>query len=432
MKFKRIAVISRDSGQGEVWRAKSEDGVEVAIKYVKLPVAIADVGTELKRFEREISCMKQLDHHNIVKIIASNMRSDPPFFIMPLASGSLRDLLPLHPDGMPESEAVEMMLTVLDAIAYAHRKKVLHRDLKPENILIYGDQPSIADFGLGRRLQSGSTTITMANVGLGTLQYSAPEQLINGHDGDERSDVYSLGRVFYEMLTGKVPFPRMDLQLVPAKFRHVVFTATRDDPDARYKSVAAMIHDLKVVVNNYESMRTPLQRASGLFAALASDAGGSSADAQALSRLLIEHGDDAELFGELSKKVTPELAAALGAVSIDSYEQIVMAYDRFANSHHDWDFCDTVADVLVSLYGATTSTELRTTILRRLMLLGKAHNRFYVADQFAKIAASSFEEQVYVQIIAGLLHENPDCKEFLRFALGKKSLPPMIVQELAA
>lgn len=432
VKYKRIAIISRDSGQGEVWRGESEDGLPVAIKYVKLPVAIEDVGTELRRFEREISCMKTLNHPNIVKILGSKLESETPFFVMPLAAGSLRDLLPLHPTGMPESEAVTMTLTVLEAMAYAHKNKVLHRDIKPENILIYGDQPAIADFGLGRRLQSGSTTITMANVGLGTLQYSAPEQLMNGHDGDERSDVYSLGRVFYEMLTGKVPFPRMDLQLVPAKFRHVVFTATRDEPDDRYPSVTAMIYDLKLVVHNYESMRTPLQRAANLFAAVDKVGGGSTADAEALSRLLIDHGDDAELYQAFSRKMTAAISGSLARVSMDSFEQIVMAFDRFSDAHHDWDFCDLVADALVALYEATTSTELRTMILRRLMLLGTSHNRFYVADQFAKVAAGSFDEQVYVQIIAGLLHENPQCKEFLRIALGKKSLPPLIVQELAA
>jgi serine/threonine protein kinase len=430
MKYKRIAVISRDSGQGEVWRGEAGDGQPVAIKYVKLPVAIEDAGTELRRFEREISCMTQLDHPNIVKILGANLTSATPFFVMPLASGSLRDLLPLHPAGMPEAEAVEMILRVLDAMAYAHKNEVLHRDLKPENILIFKEQPSVADFGLGRRLQSGSTTITMANVGLGTLQYSAPEQLLNGHDGDERSDVYSLGRVFYEMLTGKVPFPRMDLQAVPGRFRHVVFMATRDDPDARYQSVSAMIRDLKLVVNNYESMRTPLQRASGLFTAIAQ--GGSSSDAIALSRLLIEQGDDVELYQAFVRHLTPPMASALAKVSIDSYEQIVMAFDKFADIRHDWDFCDKVADALVALYKATTSTELRTTILRRLMLVGTSHNRFYVADQFATLAAGSFDEQVYVQIVAGLLRDHPESKEFLRFALGKKSLPPLILQELAA
>jgi len=432
MKYNRIAVISRDSGQGEVWRGEDSTGAEVAIKYVKLPVAIEEVGTELKRFEREIHCQSQLDHPNIVKIIASDLNADKPHFVMPLASGSLRELLSLHRDGMPEDDAVTLMMSVLDAMEYAHREGVVHRDIKPENILMFSNQPALADFGLGRRLQSGSTTITIANVGLGTLQYSAPEQLLNGHDGDERSDVYSLGRVFYEVLTGRVPFPRMDIQAVPAKFRHVIFTATMDDPDARYQTVVAMIHDLKVVVNGYESLRTPLARASGLFDALSAEDGGSAADAKALSRLLVEHGDDVELYDNLMLRSSAELMEALAGVSLPAFEQIVVALDRNTDRHFDFEDVDSVADALVDAFWANESIELRKILMRRLMILATTHNRFYIAKRFSGLVSRAIQEQVYVQIVVGLLHDNPACKEFLRFGLLKKSLPPLIEQELAA
>jgi serine/threonine protein kinase len=103
-----------------------------------------------------------------------NLEDEKPFYVMPLASGSLRQLLPLYPGGMPEDLAVTMFFSILDAVQFAHTQGVLHRDIKPENVLIFDDEPVIADFGLGLRLQSGSTTITVAHVGLGTIQYSAP------------------------------------------------------------------------------------------------------------------------------------------------------------------------------------------------------------------------------------------------------------------
>ena len=430
MKYTREVQIGHTGGQGEVWRARAHDGRVVALKYVKLPVAIQEIGTELERFAREVRCQRELDHPHIVKILGSKLKTDKPFLVMPLASGSLRDLLLLHPGGMPEEEACRIIMPILDAMSYAHREGVLHRDLKPENVLMFVDEPRISDFGLGRRLQSGSATITIANVGLGTLQYSAPEQLLDGHSGDERSDVYSLGRIFYEMLSGRVPFPRMDLSKVPGKFRHVIFTATSDDPSDRYQTVSAMIHDLKIVINGYETLRSPVDRAKSLLDAL--EVSNSGADKRALSRLLIEHGDDSELFDEIVARTTVELMGSLAEVSPDGFEQIALAMDRHAAGNFSWDWVDHVANALVVVFWATESTSIRTMMLKRLMLLGKAHNRFYVADVFSALVSEAISEQTYVQIVARLLRAHPECKEYLRKALLKRSLPALITEELAA
>jgi eukaryotic-like serine/threonine-protein kinase len=110
---------------------------------------------------------------------------------MPLARGSLRKLLTKR--SVNVDEAVGIFRQILSGMEFAHSEGVLHRDLKPENVLFIDGRWPIADFGLSRRVLSGSTTITMTNVGMGTWAYGAPEKFLDAHSVDERADIYALG-----------------------------------------------------------------------------------------------------------------------------------------------------------------------------------------------------------------------------------------------
>src|SRR5262249_49932146 len=138
-----------------------------------------------------------------------------------------------------ESAAVAVFPGIAAGVSYSHGNGVIHRDLKPQNVLFVRDGnrkliPAVADFGLGRFTDRDSTTLTLSSVSMGTFEYMPPEQLRgDSKHVDHRGDIYSLGKILYEILTGDLPFPGIDLPKVPASFVYIVERATALRPEDR-------------------------------------------------------------------------------------------------------------------------------------------------------------------------------------------------------
>jgi tetratricopeptide (TPR) repeat protein len=175
----------------------------VAIKVLRSEVAEI-VGVD--RFLQEIRIAAQLDHPNILMLIDSGEADGLLHYIMPLVDGeSLRDRM-TREGRLPIVDALRIAAQVADALDYAHRRGVIHRDIKPENILLSGGHAKVADFGIARTMTTAGTRITQAGVAMGTPAYMSPEQFFGDENLDGRSDLYSLGCVLFEMLTGDAPF----------------------------------------------------------------------------------------------------------------------------------------------------------------------------------------------------------------------------------
>ncbi|HVD59557.1 MAG TPA: serine/threonine-protein kinase, partial [Gemmatimonadaceae bacterium] len=176
----------------------------VAIKAL-LPEIAAGFSTE--RFLREIKLLATLQHPNILPLYDSGQVHGIPYFVMPFVAGeSLRDRL--SRDGaIPTNVAVRMATEAAAALDYAHRQGIIHRDVKPENILLSDEHVIMADFGIARAAaQSADERITSTSVTVGTPAYMSPEQASGDANIDGRSDIYSLGCVLFEMISGKSPF----------------------------------------------------------------------------------------------------------------------------------------------------------------------------------------------------------------------------------
>jgi serine/threonine-protein kinase len=188
---------------------------------VALKVLHADLAATLgpERFEREIATAAQLQHPHVLGVYDSGRTaSGQLWFTMPYVEGeSLRQRLERERQ-LPVDDAVRITREVADGLDYAHELGIVHRDIKPENILLTrrGDA-LLADFGIARALGAGDTTLTATGVALGTPQYMSPEQATGDRTIDVRSDVYTLGAVCYEMLTGEPPFTGGSAQAVIAK-----------------------------------------------------------------------------------------------------------------------------------------------------------------------------------------------------------------------
>jgi serine/threonine-protein kinase len=190
-------------------------GRRVAVKVLH-PELAAVIGTE--RFLAEIRTTATLHHPHILGLIDSGQVDGIPYYVMPFVEGeSLRDRLTREKQ-LPIDDALRLAREVADALAYAHGRGVIHRDIKPENILLQDGHALVADFGIALAIAgAGAQRLTQTGLSLGTPQYMAPEQAMGEKTVDARADVYALGAVLYEMLTGEPPFAGPTAQAIVAK-----------------------------------------------------------------------------------------------------------------------------------------------------------------------------------------------------------------------
>jgi len=187
----------------------------VALKVLR-PELAAVIGAE--RFLAEIKTTANLQHPHILPLHDSGEAEGFLFYVMPYVEGeSLRDRLDREKQ-LPIDDAIRIASEVADALDYAHRHDVIHRDIKPENILLHDGRALVADFGIALAASKvGATRMTETGMSLGTPQYMSPEQAMGEREIDARSDVYALGVVLYEMLSGEPPFTGSTAQAIIAR-----------------------------------------------------------------------------------------------------------------------------------------------------------------------------------------------------------------------
>ncbi len=264
-----IRALLGSGGMGEVYLAYDRDlEREIAIKVLR--DGSGDSGDRLRRFEQEAKAASSLHHPNIAHVYEIGSQDNLRYIAMELVQGeTLRDRLGRGP--MPIADVLDLGTQVAAAISAAHKSGVIHRDIKPENVIIMSDgYAKVLDFGLAKlreiRGDDAATLLkTRPGVAMGTISYMAPEQLVGG-DVTPAADVFSLGVVLYEMLTGRRPFegatstevvsailtkaprPLHDVRSdVPPKLEGVVRKALAKDVDERYRDASEMYEQLRLM-----------------------------------------------------------------------------------------------------------------------------------------------------------------------------------------
>src|SRR5215472_5050097 len=211
--------IDRELGQGgmaTVYLAHDLKHERKAAIKVLRPELAAVIGVE--RFLREIKTIATLQHPHILGLIDSGEVNGTAYYVMPFVEGeSLRDRINREKQ-LPIPDAARIATEVASALDYAHRHQVIHRDIKPENILLHDGSALVADFGIALALSSaGGSRMTETGMSLGTPHYMSPEQAMGEREITARSDVYALGCVVYEMLSGEPPFTGPTAQAIVAR-----------------------------------------------------------------------------------------------------------------------------------------------------------------------------------------------------------------------
>ena len=231
-------------GMGAVYKAR-QTALDRYVALKVLPVAPGADPSFAERFQREARALAALNHPHIVAVYDCGQTPNLWYFIMEYVDGvNLRQLERTH--RLSPREALAIVPQVCEALQFAHDRGIVHRDIKPENILIDKQgQVKIADFGLAKllRVTPDQLTLTETRYAIGTPQYMAPEQMEQPQSVDHRADIYSLGVVFYEMLTGELPigrFPSPSQRVqVDVRLDEVVLKALEKEPDRRYQQASA-------------------------------------------------------------------------------------------------------------------------------------------------------------------------------------------------
>jgi non-specific serine/threonine protein kinase/serine/threonine-protein kinase len=279
-----VKAVIASGGMGTVYEAFQDHPRRVvALKIMKAGM-ISKV--MLRRFEYESQVLARLRHPNIAQVYEAGAHDDGasrvPFFAMEYVPGARSIIEYANSRGLDTRERLGLFMQVCDAVAHGHQKGVIHRDLKPSNILVDSSgQPKIIDFGVARSTDSDLAVTCQTDIGqlIGTVQYMSPEQCnADPHDLDTRSDVYALGVVLYELLTGRLPYdirqcaiheavrviqedspprPSTIARTLRGDIETLVLTAIEKDRERRYQSAAALSKDIARYLANQPIEATP-------------------------------------------------------------------------------------------------------------------------------------------------------------------------------
>lgn len=278
--------IGRSLGRYHIFKQLGEGGMaivyrahdirlerDVAVKVIRRGAFPPDqLDHILKRFEREAKALAKLSHQNIVRVLDYGDQDGSPFLVMEyLPGGTLKHQLGKP---MPWREALRILLPIAEALEYAHNHNVIHRDIKPSNILLTeSGRPMLTDFGIAKILEVQETTgLTSSGMGLGTPEYMAPEQWTG--QTSVQSDIYSLGVVFYEMVTGRRPYeadtpaailikqasdplphPKTYIPNLPEGVERTILRALAKKPGDRYQDTSGFISALEALLGGTDPSR---------------------------------------------------------------------------------------------------------------------------------------------------------------------------------
>ena len=276
----KIVSLLGEGGMALVYKANDLiTSKDVALKIMRPETAIDK--TNLSRFEREARAAASLNHQNIVRVNNLGTYKGYPYMVNELITGqTLRQILDIR-GKFSIIESLDIMEQLCRAISYAHQHGVIHRDIKPQNIFLASDGTiKLADFGIATF--QNANHVTRSEIVIGSVHYMAPE-ISQGHPASERSDIYSMGITFFELITGKVPFDSQSAVTValmhikdkfpsskkfnnktPQCVEEIILKAVNKDPIDRYNSA----EEMRSAINNILSNRELLTKKKTFFSKL--------------------------------------------------------------------------------------------------------------------------------------------------------------------
>jgi serine/threonine protein kinase len=384
----RIGAHLGSGGFGSVERADRLDEagnvIEEGLAQKRLLPEHEEDEEALGRFRREVRMLAAMDHPHVLPVLGRNLSDSPPWFIMPEAESSLQGELAAGKNG-DEDWLINTFAAVLDGMTYAHNQGNIHRDLKPANVLFVQGVPMISDFGLGKRLGTNTEGLTQTHMAMGTAPYMAPEQFRDAARVGPPADVYALGKLLVEMITGVVPAvgrPRTDV--LPERFRSFIEKCTEEGPADRYANAADAAAAFRLLISDASqdadegSLEALLQRWEGL--SIADDA----EVVEEIMALLVSHRSQEELLWDVFPRLPQQLVEQMMQDHEPEFDLVLRAYNGHIQGGLPFAYSDVVANFYRRLF-QKASIDQKRVLLKRLIELGPAHNRWHVGEVVADI-----------------------------------------------
>ncbi|QNK72196.1 serine/threonine protein kinase [Variovorax sp. PAMC28562] len=422
MSYTKIKELGR-GGFGCVWEVEDETHQHLALKQflpgnelqIAIDKGVFSLDSVKARFRREVKYQSQINSKNVVKILDHDLDADEPWFVMPLANGTLKEKIDLIRQSV--GDPTDALFDVLAGLEDIHKHGIVHRDLKPVNVLQFLDEDgnefyAISDFGLISALASDTTTLTQTGHGGGTPIYAAPELIRRFKHATSAADIYSFGAILHDIFDGGNRTPYLE-QTVGGPCRKIVEKCTKTNPGRRYSDIPSLRADLYQALNNQTIIFT-------------------SNDEKEISDLLKRdtpltdnEWDRVYAYAEDSNRTAVNLRNIFTAFSAarivelaDSSSELLNAigseFSSFVRDQsHDFDYCDVLADRIEVLFNRA-GVALQAHCLITLAELGVSHNRWFVERKFAKLASPNLPANVAERMLMDAEAEKIDLQALVR------------------
>lgn len=373
----------------------------------------------IDRFAREVRIISSLDHPNVVDVIAKKLEDKTSWYVMPLYSHSLRKKISELPG---DDDRIQLIFSsILDGVEYAHSQGVMHRDLKPENVLMNNDSDIvISDFGLGRNVDAVTSRKTESGIGFGTLAYVSPEQTTDLKNSDHRADIFSLGRVLYEMCSGHI-YGTQDVSGLSPAMGLIITKCTKQNPDDRYQTVAELKQDWKslLAIQSGESDAAE-------FALLRVNPDISGEEVEKLIACFVKTTSE-DNFHEFLMSTHVEVFLEIYNKDLNFARQLISRYAKFAAERSwGWGHVDKIGSWCKNIFERVTDANIRVDLVMCVGEAGISHNRWNVLDKFDEMM-SKLHNADEIFIIKGKIkdltvRERKELKKYARTRVSEEIL----------
>ena len=417
MKYKRGNQIGDQGGFGSVFECISAQGGVYAVKVLN------DMSPDvIERFKKEIRLTERLSHPNIVKIITSKQSENELWYIMPRYKSSLRAVIPSICNDY--NRQYNIICGILDGVIYLHSEGVLHRDLKPENILYNSDSDIVInDFGLGRQINSESDrNQRMTKVGdyFGTLRYIAPEQARDASCADNRSDIYSLGKLIEDIVTNFSSSP-----IESKEIEYIVNKSTQQNPAKRFDSVV----ELKMAIESIYLQLLGIVESNDINNYISRLKIGTIelGELRHLGLKILNADNSGKTIEDFFYNLTKIQFEYLEEQDVDLLESLVIKLREYIVSQ-GWGFgyTDTIGYNCNKVYGYSQNPVIRANLLYATIEVGVSHNRFYVMKMASEMLQEIHNIAPAAIELGNLLKNKPSYFNLENLSINKDSLPAFL------
>lgn len=380
------------------------------------------------RFLAETRMLAKLDHPRIVQVVGVHLKTPPYWYVMPSYKTSLAAELPRIAGDLARIRTI--FDEVLEGMQYAHEQGVIHRDIKPSNVLMNGDgDVVVSDFGLGRILEADGARLTVTGDPLGTYGYVAPEQLADAKKADERSDVFSLGRMLYVLLTGEHPLSVQDVSKTPPEMAMIINRCTDGDPAKRFVNAAEM----RLAFN---SVFKAIDRASdeGRLRGLIADATTwgvlDSDEMDELVHCLSSLSDDPDLMHETCVNLPQQVVGEIWTREPYLTAKVLSLFaEQISGQGWPFNYVDTLGRTCWNILAVVDDPNLRATLIGALADVSVGHNRWVVMDTTAR-AIETYNSPAEDSAIAKAFESRPNELYELKSRIGVRKVGPCVASLL--